>query len=306
MDTSVVLAGLTLPHPITNGAGPCAKTVEDAKALIEAGVAMPVMGSYTILPRAGNPEPRYWDDGVNSINAIGLENGGKPYLKDHGPKMVEMAHAAGLHIGLSVAGSNAHEYLELTQTGKEIGFDFFEENVGCPNSEGTLISFNLRLMEEIARGVKKITPRFSLKPSPYSDPGLRLEVAQLYRDLEIPAVTLCNTFPDVLELDEYLKPVLNPAIKGIGLGGGAGEMMRLISQAHVWTFRQILRPWQNIIAVGGVRAGWHVAHYLALGATMVQIATAHAIEGSGVFNRVLQEYKALEVARQGRGFFLEA
>ncbi len=305
MDTSVTLAGFTLSHPIINGAGPRSKTVEDLAMLIEAGVAMPVVGSYTILDRFGNPEPRYWDDGANSINAIGLANGGKSYLKDHGPEMVEMAHAAGLHIGLSVAGSCVEDYLNLTRTGVEIGFDLIEENVGCPNSEGTLISFNLRIMEDIARGVKPITQRFSFKPSPYSDPGLRREVAELYRDLGVPAVTLCNTFPDVLELDDDLKPVLNPEIKRIGLGGGAGAMMRLITQAHVYTFRQILYSWQDIIAIGGVFCGLDVLKYKSLGAKVVAIATAHAIEGNGVFNRVLGEYIALEKARQERGFFLE-
>lgn len=162
----------------------------------------------------------------------------------------------------------------------------------CPNSEGTIIAFSLKAMDEIIRNIKSITSQYTVKLSVYSDPGFRREVAHLMKELDVPCVTLCNTFPDVLELKEFA-PTLNPKIKGIGLGG---EAMRWITQGHVWEFRQILKPEQDIIAIGGVSTGEHVVNYQALGAKVVEMTTARAVFGRRTTRRVYEEYVNLRAS----------
>ena len=84
---------------------------------------------------------------------------------------------------------------------------------------------------------------------------------------QLPPVTLCNTIP-ALVLDDDHKPVL-----GAVTGGMSGPWFRPISQAAVYQAAQA-KTGIPIIGVGGVSDPVHVAQYLSLGATAVQVGTA--------------------------------
>lgn len=291
-----LFAGVTLPHPITNGPGWGCKTVEEIGVLINAGVAMPVVGSITKEPREGNPGQTFWNKpGSYSFNALGLPNRGMPYYREALPQMVEMAHEAGLPICASVSEFTEKGFLELTEFFVRVGVDLSEQNWACPNVVGKrgLLCFDLKAMENMAIQVKAITSRFSVKLSIYSDPAQREDVAKLMKELEIPVVTLCNTFPDGLLLDEHFRPVLSPETKG-GRGGMGGPAVKPPVEAHVATFREILHPWQKIIAIGGAGTGYDVFTYQELGADVVEMTTAHAERGPRVFGQVLQEWVELK------------
>ena len=297
---SVTLADkIDLKHPITNGPGLKSKTIEDLRALIAAGVSMPVIGSITAEARVGNPEPRFWfDEDGSTLNAPNLPNGGLEYYEPRLPEMVAMCDDAGVPLCVNIAEFSEDGYLRVAEATKKAGVALIEFNLSCPNAhdnQGGIICFDFKLTQTILRGAHRLLggDPYSVKVSPYSDLAQRKEAALLLRDEGVPIVTLCNTFPDAFALDKYFQPVITKAARG-GLAGFAGKGFRPIVQGHVFQFRQWLKPEQEIIAIGGISKGRHALEYEVLGGKVFELTSAHHIQGPEVFLRVKDEYEFLK------------
>src|SRR5258707_15814266 len=94
MNLEIDFCGLKLEGPLMNAAGTC-KTVEDVQKFATTPVCAIVAGSYTYDSRLDNDGVTYYADSIRSVNSKGIPNGGKEYLQEHLPLMVEIAHAAG-------------------------------------------------------------------------------------------------------------------------------------------------------------------------------------------------------------------
>lgn len=305
------LCGVELEHPIINAAGTC-KTVEEVAALARGAVAAVVVGSVTREARAGNAGNVYWAGTDFSLNALGLPNRGLAYYVDHLPAMVELAHASGKPLAVSVAGFSAAEYAEMAAAAAVAGADLVELNLACPNvwdggSQKRIACFDLRQTDAICAGVERAladlaagggvtAPPFGVKISPFSDPVALAELAAIIaRRAAEPGgprfVTAVNTFPNALVMDSSHRPVVN-----MGLAGLSGAALRPVGLGQVRQLRGLLPDNVEIIGVGGIGSGRDVVDYLAAGASAVALATAFWNRGEdpGVFGDILSDWVDLD------------
>ncbi len=296
----VTIAGVHLEHPVMNAAGTC-KLLDagegeiDVRKLARSPVAAIMVGSITLEPRAGNSGNVYYTEPGFSLNSLGLPNPGAGYYEKHLPEMVEIAHAAGKPLFVSVAGFNPAEYAELAELALEGGADFVELNFGCPNvwdgsRQKQITSFNQEavyvtlhvVQERIGKNVKA-----GVKLSPFSDPFSLIEVAAVIGDCEmIKVVVSANTFPNAFAADGSGAPYITPAD---GLAGMAGSALKPVGLGQVKQLRNLLPPRIQLVGVGGVSSAQDVRDYQRVGAQAVQVGTALLNRGLGLFTDILTE-----------------
>jgi dihydroorotate dehydrogenase (fumarate) len=275
------------------GAGPI-KTVEDVTRASQSKADVGVVGSITIEERSGNPGITYYVDPDNrySINSKGLPNPGYEYYKKSLPEMVRIAHDRGKLLIVSVAGFTPYEYARLSEMVSDSGADGQELNLGCPNVWGPsgrqkrIVSFDIPLIGKILELQQQaVGDEFwtTVKPSPYSDPTLLAEVAEILSGSKlIKALTICNTFPNAFTYTNGKAAISF----GSGLAGMAGEAMRPIVTGQIKQFRQALPGQIAIIAVGGITERVHIDDYRRAGAVATQVVTAYINEGPEIFDRL--------------------
>ena len=298
----------TLEHPIMNAAGPRCKTLEEVVDLSRTPVAVVTVGSITVEPRPGNQGDVYHSTpGQFSLNSLGLPNGGIPYYEENLSGMADVVHRASKTFGVSIAGFTPEEYAKLAALAVQGGADMVEVNLGCPNvwqggKQKRIACFDPGLVMEILTLVGDATlweitenaPCLVAKVSPFSDPVLLGEIAQVIKG-RVDAVTAINTFPNAFAFTGSGRPAISPQFSK-GLAGMAGPAMKAIGLGQVLQWRNLLPEDMSVIGAGGVRTGQDVQDYRRVGASAVQIATAHADEGAKAFDRILMEYVALAEA----------
>jgi dihydroorotate dehydrogenase (fumarate) len=271
---------LNIQPAIMNAACSVAKTIDDVRALANTPIGAITVGSITVAPRDGNPEPRWHTGEGYAINSFGMPNSGADFYRDNLPEMIKIAHDANKKFNLSVAGFNTAEYVELAQLAQDAGVDYLELNLGCPNisidgQQKPIASFDREYISEIITSVQKVTDLpLLIKLSPYSNPGELKQVAELLSTMSIAAVVTSNTFPNSYETDSDGKPVIASTF-----GGLSGAALRAIAVGQVKQFRDALPPEIAVIGVGGVESSDDVEQYIHAGATAVQAGTLIVRDG---------------------------
>lgn len=270
-----------LPFYFMNAAG-WAKTVEQVQVL--AGVpnlTHIVAGSFTVEPREGNVGGTNFaclEDGT-TINALGLPNGGIPYLKENGKLMARIAHHAGKKLVISGAWFSPKEAAMLAETAFEIGADLFERNDGCPNvfdggKRKEVASYNTGLMYEANEAVLDAVgynKPIWVKLSPYETRKEREAVASLYSQSLIQALVTINTRPGRLLMSDGTPYIT--AKNTDGNGGIGGTSVRQLAQENAEHFCDLL-PRKHIIGVGGISNAKDVDDRFLAGCTGIQIASS--------------------------------
>ena len=82
MTFSTQLWNVIFPDIIFNSSGPRCTTLEELRALWNSESSAVMMKSCSPLPREGNPEPRYMEVELGSINSIWLANHGYKKYKN--------------------------------------------------------------------------------------------------------------------------------------------------------------------------------------------------------------------------------
>ncbi|KAH8607103.1 putative Dihydroorotate dehydrogenase [Trypanosoma vivax] len=133
MSLKVHLLGRSFANPFMNAAGVLCTTEGDLQQMSASGSGSLISKSCTLESRVGNPEPRYYDLPLGSINSMGLPNLGADFyveyaakLHDHSAKPLFMS-VSGLSVEESV--SIVKKLVPLTQ---EKGV-LLELNLSCPN-----------------------------------------------------------------------------------------------------------------------------------------------------------------------------
>jgi dihydroorotate dehydrogenase (fumarate) len=254
--------------PLSNAAG-TVKYIEQAEKLARAPVSEIVIGSYTLNPREGNPGNVYCSREGTVLNALGMPNPGAAYLRTYRNAFLALAKP----IVVSVAGFNAQEYVNLAIAASWASA--IEVNLGCPNvwteqGQHRIGSFDLRyiqrVLEALADSIGTDTP-LRIKLSPYSDPDLLGEVAQLLDSYDIDAIVASNTFPN-----GWL-----PRAVDTTYGGVSGAAMKAIILGQVLQFRSVCDI--PVIAAGGIRSGVDLVNCESVGASGAQVASRYLDRG---------------------------
>ena len=283
-DLSVECAGLSLRNPFLLASGIWGESGDSLAGAWAAGAGGVITKSIGAVPRPGYPNPTietYERWGL--LNAMGLPN---PGIEEY-PREIEVARAAGATILGSVFAGDAREFARLAGRMAATGVAAIELNLSCPHAEGfgTEVGSDPEEVERVVRAVVEAVPvPVIAKITPNtSDPAALATAAEHGGAAAISAINTLRA----LAIDVRLRrPVLSH-----GLGGLSGSAIKPVGLACVWQIYEAVSI--PVIGVGGIMSGEDALEYVMAGARALEIGTAVAFEGVGVFGKLTRELSAL-------------
>jgi len=283
------IAGLKLDNPTMLAAGILGLTGSSLKSVVEAGAGAVVTKSVGLKPREGYPNPTVVQVECGLLNAIGLPNSGIHHFSEE----IREAKEAGVPIIVSVYGYSSEEFAEVAKVATKAGADALELNVSCPHVEetGAEIGSDPELVAEVVREVKKKVDRpVFVKLTP--NVANIAEIAKAAAKAGTDAITAINTVRAMTIEIETTRPLLANKI-----GGLSGRAIKPIAVRCVYeVYREVDVP---VIGCGGIMGWQDAVEFMLAGASAVQIGTAIAFKGLGVFKSVT---KGIDAYVKKKGF----
>jgi dihydroorotate dehydrogenase (NAD+) catalytic subunit len=274
---SVDLAGLRLANPTMLASGILGYSVETLESIVKAGAGAVVTKSVSAKPREGYANPTVVQADCGLINAVGLPNSG---IEQFAKEIRSAKTALDVPLVVSVFGFSAEEYASVARKAVAAGADGVELNVSCPHVKetGSEIGQDPKILTQVIRKVKASVDKpvlVKLSPNVTSMSDIAFAAVRAGAD----ALTVMNTVKAMAIDVETTMPVLANKV-----GGLSGAAVKPIALRNVYeVYEQVDVP---IIGCGGI-ADWRDAvEFLLAGASAVQIGTAIANEGLGVFKAV--------------------
>ncbi|KPG69682.1 dihydroorotate oxidase [Enterococcus sp. RIT-PI-f] len=287
----------TYQNPFMNASGVHCMTIEEMEELADSQAGSFVTKSATVAPREGNPEPRYIDLALGSINSMGLPNRGLDYYLDYAiKKQAEMPHASPFFF--SVAAMNVEENITLLKKIQSSAFEGITElNLSCPNVPGKpQVAYDFELTASILKNVFSFfTKPLGVKLPPYFDLAHFDQMADILNQFPLMYVNSVNSVGNALFIDPDTDTVVIKPKDGFGGLGGA--YIKPTALANVRAFYTRLKPEINIIGTGGILTGQDAYEHLLCGASMLQVGTQLHKEGPAIFARLNQELSAIMKAK---------
>lgn len=289
------IAGFSFDNCLMNAAGVACMTVEELEEVRQSAAGSFVTKTATLEARAGNPEPRYRDVPLGSINSMGLPNQGIDYYLDY---LLSLQESQPERIFfLSLVGMSPDETHTLLKKVQNSGFKGITElNLSCPNVPGKpQIAYDFETTERILGEVFGYFDKpLGIKLPPYFDIVHFDQAAEVFNRHPLKFVNCVNSIGNGMYIEDE-SVVIRPKN---GFGGIGGEYIKPTALANVHAFYQRLNPSIQIIGTGGVYTGRDAFEHILCGASMVQIGTALHQQGVEVFERVSLGLKAI-MAKKG-------
>lgn len=294
VDLSTTIAGVQLDSYLMNASGPQCTTWDELESIGQSASAAIVTKSCTMEFREGNPEPRYSDLPLGSIQSMGLPNlGYKAYLE-----MVPKLKALGKPVIVSISGFSIEDNVEMVSAFQNSAVDLIEVNFSCPNIPGKAqVAYDFEQVDCALQALTVLGDKpIGIKLAPYFDMSHFIAMAEILKKYPVKFITCVNSIGNTLIIDpETESPIIKP--KG-GFGGLCGDYIKPIGLANVRAFRELLDDNVQIIGVGGIKNGVDAFEYLLAGADAVQIATCFEKEGASCFERIEGELNTF-MAKKG-------
>ena len=289
------IAGFSFDNCLMNAAGVACMTVEELEEVRQSAAGSFVTKTATLEARAGNPEPRYRDVPLGSINSMGLPNQGIDYYLDYLLSLQESQPEQTFF--LSLVGMSPDETHTLLKKVQNSGFKGITElNLSCPNVPGKpQIAYDFEATERIlGEAFSYFDKPLGIKLPPYFDIVHFDQAAEVFNRHPLKFVNCVNSIGNGMYIEDE-SVVIRPKN---GFGGIGGEYIKPTALANVHAFYQRLNPSIQIIGTGGVYTGRDAFEHILCGASMVQIGTALHQQGVEVFERVSLGLKAI-MAKKG-------
>jgi dihydroorotate dehydrogenase (NAD+) catalytic subunit len=273
----VDLAGLRLANPTMLASGILGYSVEMLASIVKAGAGAVVTKSVSQKPRKGYANPAVVQADCGLINAVGLPN---PGIEEFSKEIRRVKAIVSVPIVVSVFGFSAEEYASVARKAVGAGADGVELNVSCPHVKdtGSEIGQDPKILTQVIRKVKVSVDRPVLvKLSPNVTSMSDIAAAAVRAGAN--ALTVMNTVKAMAIDVETAMPVLANRV-----GGLSGAAVKPIALRNVYeVYEQVDVP---IVGCGGITNWRDAVEFLLAGASTVQIGTAIANEGLGVFRAV--------------------
>ena len=289
------IAGFSFDNCLMNAAGVACMTVEELETVRQSAAGSFVTKTATLEARAGNPEPRYRDVPLGSINSMGLPNQGIDYYLDYLLSLQESQPERTFF--LSLVGMSPDETHTLLKKVQNSGFKGITElNLSCPNVPGKpQIAYDFETTERIlGEAFGYFDKPLGIKLPPSFDIVHFDQAAEVFNRHPLKFVNCVNSIGNGMYIEDE-SVVIRPKN---GFGGIGGEYIKPTALANVHAFSQRLNPSIQIIGTGGVYTGRDAFEHILCGASMVQIGTALHQQGVEVFERVSLGLKAI-MAKKG-------
>jgi len=284
------IAGLKLANPTMLAAGILGLTGSSLRSVVEAGAGAVVTKSLGLKQREGYPNPTVVQVDCGLLNAMGLPN---PGVRHFGEEIKEVKET-GVPVIVSIYAFSSEEFAKAAEVAVGVGADALELNVSCPHVEktGAEIGSDPELVTKVVRKVKnKVDKPVFVKLTP--NVANIVEVAKSAVEAGVDAITAINTVRAMTIEIETTRPLLANKI-----GGLSGPAIKPIAVRCVYEiYREVDVP---VIGCGGITDWRDAVEFMLAGASAVQIGTAIAFKGLGVFKSVTRGIDAY-VGKKGFG-----
>lgn len=281
----------TFANPFMNASGVHCMTTTELVELEQSNAGAFITKSCTLNERTGNPEPRYFDVPLGSINSMGLPNRGFDYYLDYALNYEKQQTQP---LFFSIAGMSAAENLEMLTMIEKSDFQGITElNLSCPNVPGKpQLAYDFEATEDLLQQVfARFTKPLGIKLPPYFDLAHFDQMAEILNQFPLTYVNSINSIGNGLYIDTQKEAVVIKPKEGFG--GLGGEYVKPTALANVRAFYTRLKPEIKIIGTGGIRNGQDAFEHLLCGATMLQIGTELHKEGPKIFDRITKELEQI-------------
>jgi dihydroorotate dehydrogenase (NAD+) catalytic subunit len=267
VDLRVSIGSIHLKNPIIAASGTFGYGVEFAELVDLNRLGGIVVKGLSAQPMAGNPSPRMYDTPSGILNSIGLQNVGvRAFVADKLPKLRRFDTA----IIANVFGYSIPDYIEVIRVLEDTdGLAAYELNISCPNTKrgGAEYGTDPVLAAEVIGAARAAARRpLWVKLSPVIGfIGLMAGVAEKEG---ADALTIANTYPALC-----LDPHTRKSRLGSTTGGLSGAGIKPITVRLVYEAARVTKL--PIIGLGGIESPADVAEYMIVGASAVEVGTAH-------------------------------
>jgi dihydroorotate dehydrogenase (NAD+) catalytic subunit len=267
---TVELGPLRLKNPVMAASGTFGYGEEYSHLVSLKKLGAIVTKGLSLEPRKGNSPPRLAETAAGMLNAIGLENVG---VEDFLRSKLPFLRKVGCPVLVNIFGSTPEEYAEIAGRLSEVeGIAGLEVNISCPNLKagGVVFATNAKSVHRVVSKVRRATRGFFMvKLSPnVADIG---EIAVAVEEGGADAVSLINTLTGMAVNIQTRTPIL-----GNITGGLSGPAIKPIGLRMVWEVSQAVRI--PVVGMGGITTTRDALEYLIVGATAIQVGSAHFVE----------------------------
>lgn len=292
--TATTIGNFAFDNCLMNAAGVYCMTRQELAEIEASAAGSFVTKTGTLEERQGNPEPRYFDTALGSINSMGLPNLGFQYYLDYVIELQDQPQSKNHFLSLvGLSPEETHIILKAVQASEYQGL--VELNLSCPNVPGKpQIAYDFETTENILSEVfSYFTKPLGVKLPPYFDIVHFDQAAAVFNKYPLVFVNCINSIGNGLVIEDETV-VIKPKN---GFGGIGGDYVKPTALANVHAFYQRLNPSIQIIGTGGVKSGRDAFEHILCGASMVQIGTALHQEGPSIFERITNELKAIMIEK---------
>jgi len=270
VDLRVTVGTLSLKNPIIAASGTFGYGIEFAHLVDLNRLGGIVVKGLSLEPMAGAPPPRMRDTVAGMINAIGLQNVGvREFVSEKLPQLRRYDTA----VIANVFGRSVSEYVEVIRVLEDTeGLAAYELNVSCPNVErgGAEYGTTPTLTAEVVEAARNAARRpLWVKLSPVIG-NIEL-IAGAAESSGADAVVIANTYPALCIDAHTRRSCLGSTAGGLSGAGIKPITLRLVHEAY----RAIKIP---IIGLGGIESPSDAAEYMVVGASAVEVGTAHFVD----------------------------
>ncbi|WP_422803592.1 dihydroorotate oxidase [Streptococcus sp. FT1-106] len=292
--TATTIGNFAFDNCLMNAAGVYCMTRQELAEIEASAAGSFVTKTGTLEERQGNPEPRYFDTALGSINSMGLPNLGFQYYLDYVIELQDQPQSKNHFLSLvGLSPEETHIILKAVQASEYQGL--VELNLSCPNVPGKpQIAYDFETTESILSEVfSYFTKPLGVKLPPYFDIVHFDQAAAVFNKYPLVFVNCINSIGNGLVIEDETV-VIKPKN---GFGGIGGDYVKPTALANVHAFYQRLNPSIQIIGTGGIKSGRDAFEHILCGASMVQIGTALHQEGPSIFERITNELKAIMIEK---------
>lgn len=268
VDLSVQLGALRLRNPILAASGTFGYGLEFAQLVDLNRLGGFVVKGLSLEPMEGAPPPRLCETPSGMLNAVGLQNVGvRAFVAERLPLLRRFDTA----VVANVFGHCLEDYAEVIRVLEDSeGLAAYELNISCPNVKkgGMQFGADPSQVAEVVRVARKAASKRPLwvKLSPLvADIG---SIARAAEESGADALTVANTYPAMA-----VDPRSQKSLLGNLTGGLSGPAIRPITLRLVWETKLAVKI--PVIGLGGIERVEDVLEYLSVGASAVQVGTAH-------------------------------
>ena len=261
VSTATKVGQFTFANCLMNAAGVHCMTKEELAEVEASAAGSFVTKTGTLEARPGNPEPRYVNVPLGSINSMGLPNNGFEYYLDYVIELQKQPNTKNHFLSLvGLSPEETHTILKKVQESDYEGL--VELNLSCPNVPGKpQIAYDFETTTEILTEVfSYFTKPLGVKLPPYFDIVHFDQAAAVFNEFPLVFVNCVNSIGNGLYIEDE---------------------------------SVVIKPKNGFGGTGGVKSGRDAFEHILCGASMVQVGTALQKEGVAVFDRITKELKEI-------------